>query len=413
MNNFVSTHTPTKPFVLAPSKSPEEIERESINVRLPELRRNCSRDKRLRRHTGAKWLFDKLTDLSVMFSFGGDGRGRVRIAERDLERIFGVRRDTIMAWRLKLISTGWIWYEKRWPRSLWGICGLCCAPEHNPNLGSPGDGLEAAQDEARAGSGEPDSTPLDEDLAQNGQFSTLNRPAMLAEPAKCDGGTGQTGRQSRPMMPAEPDSVARKTPPDWPEDPASLAGLSSIAGPENRASLAGSPSQLRSLQRRMESKESIGGQPPPSILEWESRLKKMFPRELEAIKSDLVKQLAAADSADLALRDDLKDRLAKVETQLFGRPVKRNKPAKPAPTVKTEPQPATEAELLEGARYLVETKKLHLLNGHQLAALAGVGEYPFKKDQPKTVKETIDAVLALDARRAGKDSECKPTKTAE
>jgi hypothetical protein len=121
-----------KAFELTPPKTAEEIHRESVNRAMPELRRNCSKDPRLRKCVGAKWLFGQLTDLSFLNNYGGDGHGKIYISVRDLSRIFLHDPHTLTAWRDKLIETGWIWVREMWPKSEWGITGVCRQPDLFP-----------------------------------------------------------------------------------------------------------------------------------------------------------------------------------------------------------------------------------------------------------------------------------------
>ena len=119
----------SKPFELTKPKTPQEIAREKILETMPELRRNCSRDKRLGRCVGAKWLFGQLSDLSFMHRFGGDGFGKIYISIKDLHRIFGHDMESLRKWRNALVSTGWIWFRELWPKSEWGIAAVCKQPE--------------------------------------------------------------------------------------------------------------------------------------------------------------------------------------------------------------------------------------------------------------------------------------------
>lgn len=118
-----------KAFELTQPKSAEEIAQESLKKMMPQLRRANSEDPRLKKFVGAKWLFGVLTDNSFLFKLGGDGWGRVYTSLKDLHRRYGHDEDTLASWRDKLISTGWIWYQDRWPKSCWGIMGACQQPE--------------------------------------------------------------------------------------------------------------------------------------------------------------------------------------------------------------------------------------------------------------------------------------------
>jgi hypothetical protein len=121
-----------KPFVLAKQKTPEEIQRESILATMPKLRRHCSKDVRLRRLVGAKWLFAQISDLTFLNTYGGDGFGKIYISIKDLHRIFGHDVHSLTKWRDKLIETGWIWVREMWPKSEWGITGISRQPDLFP-----------------------------------------------------------------------------------------------------------------------------------------------------------------------------------------------------------------------------------------------------------------------------------------
>lgn len=121
-----------KAFVLSQPKTAEQIQREEILATMPKLRRECSRDPRLKRCVGAKWLFGQLSDLTFLHNYGGDGFGRLYISIKDLKRIFGHDEGTIAEWRDKLLETGWIWFRDMWPKSCWGIIGVCRQPELFP-----------------------------------------------------------------------------------------------------------------------------------------------------------------------------------------------------------------------------------------------------------------------------------------
>src|SRR5437667_202963 len=113
-----------KPFVLAPPRSPEEIARDEVRKTMPNLRHQCSRDPRLKRHVGAKWLFDRLSDDSFMHIYGGDGFGKVYSSLIDLHRRYGHDQETLARWTAVLVQTGWIWVQKSWPRWCLGISRL-------------------------------------------------------------------------------------------------------------------------------------------------------------------------------------------------------------------------------------------------------------------------------------------------
>jgi hypothetical protein len=99
----------------------------------------------------------------------------------------------------------------------------------------------------------------------------------------------------------------------------------------------------------------------------------MFPRELEKLKTDLLKQAKQVDPADEPARADIAARIEAVDVQLYGAkvPTATRRPAPARAVPKASPQnPLTDAEILDGARYLVSIGKSELLTAAQKQALA-------------------------------------------
>src|SRR6266699_5803310 len=90
-----------KAFVLAQPKTAEQIRKENVLKTMPVLRRNCSRDSRLKSCVGAKWLFGQISDLTFLENWGGDQFGTVQISIKDLHRAFGHDEDSLARWRDK------------------------------------------------------------------------------------------------------------------------------------------------------------------------------------------------------------------------------------------------------------------------------------------------------------------------
>jgi hypothetical protein len=118
-----------KAFVLAQPKSPDEIAQDEVRKMAPRIRRECSRDPRLLRHVGAKWLFCQLTDDSFLNYCGGDGFGKIFTTLRELQKRYGHDSATLSEWLDKLIETGWVWVKKGWPVWCMGITSICRQPE--------------------------------------------------------------------------------------------------------------------------------------------------------------------------------------------------------------------------------------------------------------------------------------------
>ncbi len=202
MNDFVSEYGLAEPvngngkpkaFTLAQPKTADEIRRDVVRSAMPKARRDCARDKRLRRFVGAKWLFSQISDLTFLDNFGGDGAGRVRISIHDLERLFHHTRESLRLWRDKLIETGWIWYVEGWPKAQWGVCAVTRQPELFPTAATPPIGPELAEE---GGAVEPPPLGESEKSAESAQNRRLNRPGGAEEPPATGGGTAQSrGRE--------------------------------------------------------------------------------------------------------------------------------------------------------------------------------------------------------------------------
>src|SRR5207249_1834025 len=102
------------------------------------------------------------------------------------------------------------------------------------------------------------------------------------------------GPQSRQTRLSEPEISAqnhRQIPVSGPTDPAVRAGSSGSHDRKDPALTADSSGRIRETplgDRSLEAKE--GGSAPPKNGDWERKLKKLFPRELTALKADLIKQ---------------------------------------------------------------------------------------------------------------------------
>ena len=188
-----------KAFELTQPKTPEQIKREALNSMMPQLRRNCSQDHRLKKSVGAKWLFSALTDNSFMNKFGGDGWGRVYCSLKDLRRLYGHDEDTIAVWRDKLIETGWIWFQNRWPKCCWGISGACNQPEL-PLAGQEYMAIMAktsarGQPPLAVGSEEIEKT---DNSGANGLETRLDQPPTAVAPTANGGRSDRTVRSHQP-----------------------------------------------------------------------------------------------------------------------------------------------------------------------------------------------------------------------
>lgn len=136
----------SKPFTLAPVKSPEEIAEEHLRKIAPEIRRAVAEINGL--GMPAKGFFSAILDYTFMYRYGGSGRGKLFASVKDLSAWLHHDKDSITAWRDQLEQRGLIWTRDGWPKSEWRICALCPAPaqrgtEYQSIMGkAAGDGQE-------------------------------------------------------------------------------------------------------------------------------------------------------------------------------------------------------------------------------------------------------------------------------
>lgn len=361
-----------KAFVLTQPKSAEEIQRDSILSTMPKLRRECSRDPRLKKSVGAKWLFGQISDLSFLHNYGGDGFGKIFISIKDLHRIFDHDEASLTKWRDLLVQTGWIWVEQGWPKSQWGISGVCRQPE----LFSPHSDYVRTMAKASAAhpkpSGGSDQNGKSEDFSLNSRNPQVGHPKDSGAPAEP---FGSASRSLRVDEPSPSGQTGRKTQADHPEEshcPPGGVTLTTGAfqvGPPN-----GVPS-IRETPIGDRSQGAIEGTKSPPGVEkaWEKRLGKMFPPELEKLKRDLIQAQKQVDPSDSATVLDLTHRIQLIDGALYGRALPKGKAArsKAAPIQKTPSDP-TEEEILAGAEYLVSIGKENLMTPAQRKLLEEV-----------------------------------------
>ncbi|MDE3067776.1 MAG: helix-turn-helix domain-containing protein [Verrucomicrobiota bacterium] len=186
--------TNSKVFELARPKTPDEIAEESTRSMMPKLRRMCSKDLRLKRNVGAKWLFDRISDDSFMECFGGNARGKLWTTLRDLNRRYGHDEDTLSSWLKKLEDTGWIWIERGWPVWCIAISGVT----QRPDVFSP----EYARLRARADKTATDGfVPENDETAKNGANTGESPEAKPPLTVSVPGSRGQRNRENREHIP--------------------------------------------------------------------------------------------------------------------------------------------------------------------------------------------------------------------
>jgi len=340
------SETSPKPFTLAPIKSPEEIALEGTRKMAPEIRGAV---RGLRIAAGAKFFFDALLDLSFLHCYGGSGRGKIFISTKDLSRLTRHNKDTITNWKEILEEERLIWVRESWPKSEWRICALCPPPVSAHN-GSEADYIrgKAASHDTGEQSG---NLPLGAENGQNAVFGPNSAPSS------------DTKRKTSACPSEEPGQSVRRIPPDRPKNPDGKAGFSGQTVrkfrtdcPDSSDGVSENPGQtVRILPPvcpkdsasvsegfranketplgEQESRSMEGGATPPgldvpSTNKWLKRIDRMFPRELEKVKSDLkltLKNLLTEKSKNVA-----RWKLKQVEERLTG-PQPAEEPATQTP----------------------------------------------------------------------------------
>jgi len=374
---YLPNHRPEKKFDIVKAKDPdlETILGARMDVLTdPELT------------DGARSLFCLLLDMSLDPAMNLWRRGEIAISNTQLrERLWRSSR-AIYGWTKELESQRHIWVSKKrrpntQPMNVFHITAMQPKKQQGPELpndGCWGNGYRRPEMAMPKGArGHPCTkrhylvdalgNPLFVHPVQNEPLSrtdyTCHPQVMRETPAQNDTCHPQVMR----------------------ETPAELAGATRTKRHLPPAQNDTTPQQETAVSIETEieteraSKEIGEAFPPPGFKSWEEKLKKLYPRELEKLKSDLVKQRQAADPEDKAGLEDVVRRIQAIDEQLYGgKAPARAKPTRAARpvTAATAPKPLTAEEILDGARYLVENKKPHLLNEAQRQALHKAGE-PF------------------------------------
>lgn len=296
-------HAKPKAFDIVPPKSPEQIAREEILSTMPRLRRECSRDRRLKRHVGAKWLFAQISDLTFLHTHGGDGFGRIYISVRDLKRIFGHDEGTLGRWRDKLIECGWIWFRDMWPKSCWGITGVCRQPELFPpnseyiqqavkgereaaSCGVEGGGLpQVTGTRSFLGKMAGNGQTVGDSPGANGQLTSVraatHQQCMGNSPAYVPQVTATSALESPANVPQLTSERAAGCPPS--------AGNSPAVNPASCGHIKETPREYRSLGAIKGGSPGTASPPPPPKLPKFDRLDpKAFDREREKIGNRMI-----------------------------------------------------------------------------------------------------------------------------
>jgi hypothetical protein len=301
--------THEKPFTLSPGKSPEEIANEVHRKMAPEIR---SAARALPISAAEKFFYYALIDLSFLHCYGGSGRGKIFISIKDLSRLVNHNKDSIAAWRDQLVSERLIWVRESWPKSEWRICAMCPAPM-TAHGGSESDfirGKAASFDDGEQSGilplGLPDGGKPD--FGPNSGPSSDTKRKDSASPSE---GFRYSIRRIPPDSPTESVGVAGFTGEtggilrtDSPKDSASQGdsvgqtggNLPHVSPKVSATNSEGFRSNKETPLGELEKGVKGGGATPPVLIDagmekWLGRLDKMFPRELDKVKSDLRKAL--------------------------------------------------------------------------------------------------------------------------
>jgi hypothetical protein len=367
-----------KIFELARPKTPEEIVEEFTRSTMPQLRRACSKDKRLKRHVGAKWLFAQLSDDSFMNCFGGNGRGKIWTSLKELRRRYGHDEETLSQWAKKLEEAGWIWIQRSWPLWCFAISGVTAQPE----LFVP----EFARVRARA-SNDPNKTVSDGFVQKNDETvknGANNRESPVTKPSVTVSETvthGQRNRHSRFHQPSLTPPFGGESRSD---QPSVTVGPTVSDGQTNRQSPvgptvahgAGKESPLGKGRRELtegDPHQEIGvsgeNSQEAEFQKWKLSLNGRFPSKLETLLERLTVQHGKTPPGPA--RNFLRRKIHVVQEILDGPLPSWEKPApapKPARKAEIARDPTSE-EILEGAKYLVAAGKADKLTAAQRAAL--------------------------------------------
>lgn len=369
-----------KAFVLERPKSADEIQREGILRSMPELRRNCSKDPRLKKFVGAKWLFSQISDLTFLHAYGGDGFGKIYISIKDLQRIFGHDPHSLKKWRDKLIETGWIWCREMWPKSEWGIAGVCRQPDLFP-IGS-----EYTRQLAKSGVKEshgPNGNGKSEDFLRNEGGSHLDSVKGTHTPREPF--TLRMSTLHTHLGSPSPTFEGRVHTGHVKESVGTGVPVTSSEGSERLAPSEGS-TQLRESPLGVRSSGAIkGADCPPQdgegsekttkeelqLASWRESLSGSFPSHLVKTRDRLSRQRDNSTAPNV--REFLGKKI-KILNELLDGPVPAPIQEQPKAIARKAPsKPMTEAELLESARSAIALGAKNLTKG-QREALVRAGE---------------------------------------
>lgn len=314
-----------KAFELTQPRTPEEIAQDSLRGTMPKLRRACSQDPRLKKYVGAKWLFGVLSDNSFLHDLGGDGWGRVYTSLKKLHKLYGPEEDTLATWRDKLIETGWIWFQERWPYSCWGIKGVCQQPElFAPDRDFVRVTAKASALTQPAAAVDPLPNGKTVNSGHNDRILPADQPAAAVSPTGCG---GQSDPILRLVQPKEPVPLAGQSRSDQPNGSVILTGAEGHTHRNGRVRPTEAAGHNKETPRSKGALDTSRGTPPPGEKEFQTWLKSlegMFPSRLQKLEAELIAKLKSARSPEA--KQEWKRRLAAVRVRLLGGPVKDEAP---------------------------------------------------------------------------------------
>lgn len=370
-----------KAFELAPVKTPEQVESETKRKIAPQIRDAVFK---MKLQAQVKFFFAALLDITFLYKYGGDGRGRIWTNVQKLSRLFKHDKDSITKWRDRLAEENLIWVSNGWPTQQWRICALYPAPE---------DYRPAEEDYilGRAGAAEKEESgnlPQGVFLSQNQkspQISEEIRRSAPKTPAHHAEGIG-TVRGNLPHCKGNPSPHNRgNLPQGAPKPSATCAEVlgkgipipSALCSDKSRTTKETPIGEFGGLEAKLEGKGSL----PPKIEllkafknkawgSWALSLAYKYQRELKELRVDLLSQQKQLEPGDQQI-PDIAERLDAIDIALYGgkRPQPARKPARPAMPA-LQQRPPTQEETLTGARYLLENGKAHKLTRAMKEALA-------------------------------------------
>jgi hypothetical protein len=343
-------------------------------------------------HLGSRLMFVKILDLAVRQA-SNIRPGVVTISQTKLAEMFGVSLRTVWTWKHELVTEGFIWMSSQpmpnaWPIDTYHITAIH-PPKHSGEKTSVeglwGNGVRQRRpDKLGMGAREPGQVQIpgtgvrssglrvEENFQPSGKNPFLHETAIAdrselraSAEANCEPPPKQAATEARSRL--RRGAEANCEPPPKPTAGHRRSGLrrGAEADCEHKKAKVGGNSHFEGGEAVL---------PPVNRQDWEAKLKKLYPRELEALRADLLKQRCRLPLNDPGTAD-FDSRIEAIDLQLYGGKV----PAKGKTVLHRNPQPArkapepTEEQILEGARYLVSIGKEGSLTQGQRAALEKAG----------------------------------------